>query len=193
MKVTKLGHCCFVAEPKEGIRIMTDPGAPDYSGLPDKERNIRAILITHEHDVAEHARRVIFIKDGKVEKILALEMTVKVPEGMTEEDLARPIVVVKDFDTGKLEYEIYSYGEETVVVPVQEIAKKEKKSGMHELAAKQIENYLSDFRAKARVISDNKAEVYVPTKFVASIIGKGGKNIDQLEKELGIKIDVKEY
>ena len=136
---------------------------------------------------------VIFIKDGKVEKVLALEMTVKVPEGMTEEDLARPIVVVKDFDTGKLEYEIYSYGEETVVVPVQEIAKKEKKSGMHELAAKQIENYLSDFRAKARVISDNKAEVYVPTKFVASIIGKGGKNIDQLEKELGIKIDVKEY
>jgi len=135
---------------------------------------------------------VIFIKDGKVDKVLALEMTVKVPEGMTEADLARPIVVVKDFDTGKLEYEIYSYGEETVVVPVKDVSTK-KKTGVHELAAKQIEKYLIDYKVKARVTSDNKAEIYVPTKFVAEIIGKGGKRISALEKELGIKLDVKEY
>lgn len=135
---------------------------------------------------------VIFIKDGKVEKILALEMTVKVPEGMTEDDLARPIVIVKDFENGKLEFEIYSYGEETVVVPVKDL-KKDKKIGVHELAARQIEEYLVDYRVKARVVSDNKAEIYVPAKFIANVIGKGGKNIDKLEKELGIKLDVKEY
>jgi putative ABC transport system ATP-binding protein len=26
------------------------------------------ILVTHEHDIAEHAHRVIHIKDGKVER-----------------------------------------------------------------------------------------------------------------------------
>lgn len=47
-------------------------------------------------------------------------MTVKVPTGMTEADLARPVVEVRDFETGKLEYEIYTFGEENVIVPVKE-------------------------------------------------------------------------
>jgi L-ascorbate metabolism protein UlaG (beta-lactamase superfamily) len=49
MKIKKLGHCCMVIEPQEGLRIMTDPGAPDYSGLPVNEQGISAVLITHEH------------------------------------------------------------------------------------------------------------------------------------------------
>ena len=63
---------------------------------------------------------VIFIKDGAIGHVLNLQMEVKVPSGMTEADLARPIVTVEDFESGKLEYELYSYGEETVVVPVKE-------------------------------------------------------------------------
>ena len=47
MKVKKIGHCCFVAEPKSGVRIMTDPG--DFTKNPENEKNISAILITHEH------------------------------------------------------------------------------------------------------------------------------------------------
>lgn len=47
MKIKKIGHCCFVAEPKPGIRIMTDPG--DFTKNSEKETDISAILITHEH------------------------------------------------------------------------------------------------------------------------------------------------
>lgn len=47
MKIKKIGHCCFVAEPKSGVRIMTDPG--DFSRGQENEENISAILITHEH------------------------------------------------------------------------------------------------------------------------------------------------
>ena len=50
MKIKKLGHCCFVAEPKEGVKIMTDPGA--FSILQIAEKNIDVVLITHEH--ADH-------------------------------------------------------------------------------------------------------------------------------------------
>ncbi|MBC8444237.1 hypothetical protein H8D83_01495, partial [Candidatus Woesearchaeota archaeon] len=133
---------------------------------------------------------VIFIKNGIVNKVLSLSMVVKVPSGMTESDLARPVVVVNDFETQKAEYELYSYGEETVVVPV----KGEQKSPSHELAARSIEE---EFRkhsdnVKAEMAGDHKCIIYVPKKDIAQLIGKQGKNIERFEKKLGISIDVRE-
>lgn len=48
MTIKKLGHCCFVVEIST-TRIMTDPSYSDYGGDSLAERNISAILITHEH------------------------------------------------------------------------------------------------------------------------------------------------
>ena len=64
---------------------------------------------------------VIFIKGGKIEKVYSLNLTVKVPTGMTERDLARPVIEVRDFERGELEYEIYVFGEQVVVAPVKEM------------------------------------------------------------------------
>lgn len=61
---------------------------------------------------------IIFIKDGKIEKTYLLELTVKIPSGMYEHDLARPVIQVKDFETLQTEYEIYSYGNEVVIIPI---------------------------------------------------------------------------
>ncbi len=61
---------------------------------------------------------VIFIEDGEVDQVLSLRLTVKVPSGMTESDLARPVIEVLDFETGQLQYEIYTYGEQTVVIQI---------------------------------------------------------------------------
>ena len=132
---------------------------------------------------------VIFIKDGNVNKILNLMMTVKVPSGMTEADLARPVVEVRDFITNKLEYEIYSYGEETVVIPV-----KKENSPSRELAAKEIERYFRKYtnNVKVDVLSDYKAIVKLPQEILPQVIGKQGKTIDGIEKTLGISIDLKE-
>src|SRR3989338_10149901 len=63
---------------------------------------------------------LIFIENGNVGKVMNVAMIVKVPSGMTEADLARPVVEVREYVTNKLEFEIYSYGEETVVIPVKE-------------------------------------------------------------------------
>jgi len=133
---------------------------------------------------------VIFIKNGGVEKVFAVGLEVKVPSGMMEADLARPIVVVNDFETGKLEFEIYSYGEETIVVPVQTKAI----SPAAELAAKVVKQEflkLSDF-VKVEMITNDRCIVYVPAARKPLIIGKGGSTIEQIEKKLGLSIDVRE-
>ncbi len=134
---------------------------------------------------------VIFIKNGAVDKVLKLEITVKVPSGMTEADLARPIVVVRDFETGAPEFELYTYGEETVVIPV---SSKKELSPSSKFVAKGIKEELKRFTraSKVEMLSDSKCAVYVPQKDIAKLIGKGGKNIERLEKKLGMRIDVQE-
>jgi len=132
---------------------------------------------------------VVFIKNGSVERVLHLKMVVKVPSGMTEADLARPVVVVNDFESGKLIYEIYSYGEQTVVVPVQEEVSK---SGVHKLAEDGIKKEFLGYADHVEVncLSDHKCIVKVPEENIARIIGKEGKTINELEKKIGMSIDV---
>ena len=132
---------------------------------------------------------VVFIKGGNIDKVLELKMEVKVPTGMTEADLARPIIEVRDFVNGKLEYEIYSYGEHTVVIPIK---KKEKKASWH-FAADTLRAYFKTYAGDCSIefVNDNRIQVFLPNEAVPNIIGPGGKNINKIEKELGLKIDVR--
>ena len=41
---------------------------------------------------------VVFVKDGIIEKVYDLELKVKVPSGMTESDLARPVIEIRNFE-----------------------------------------------------------------------------------------------
>ena len=133
---------------------------------------------------------VVFIKNGLVDKVLSVIMTVKVPTGMTEADLSRPVVEVRDFETNKLEFELYSYGEETVVIPVSEESTNKKPTFASKALEEEFKRYSR--KAKAELISNHKAIVYVPKDEIAKIIGKEGKHIAGIEKELGIKIDIRE-
>ena len=134
---------------------------------------------------------VIYISSGKVTKTLSVSMTVKMPSGMTEADLTRPVVEIRDFVTKKLEYEIYTYGEENVIVPVSE-ANAGKESPLRELARDRILHELGVYDRNARVEfeNDNSIKVYVDTDVIARLIGKGGSNIELLQKRLGLHISV---
>ncbi|MDP3727997.1 MAG: PINc/VapC family ATPase [bacterium] len=132
---------------------------------------------------------LLFIDKGTVGQILSLKMTVKVPSGMVEADLARPVIEVKDLTTDKLIFEIYSYGEETVVMPLQ---KETAQSPALKLAEKQIEKEMRKYcdDVQVEMIGTHKVKVYVPQQDRARIIGTKGVNIQKIEKELGISIDV---
>ena len=82
---------------------------------------------------------VIFIKEGQVQKVYGIRMGVKVPSGLREKDLARPVVDIYDFDTEELEYEIYSFGDSTVVMPIKKLKRKSKKGNRVELRYRLVE------------------------------------------------------
>ena len=135
---------------------------------------------------------IIFVKDGAINKVYELALTVKVPTGMTEADLARPLVEVKDFESGKVEYEIYTYGEENVVVPVSKVQAGSDESGIKKLAQSKILDVVRRFdpRAEVNILSEHRVQVKVSKEAAPKIIGKGGSTINELEDVLGVKIDV---
>ena len=137
---------------------------------------------------------VVYIKGGKINKVLSLKMQVKVPAGMTEADLARPVIVVSDFFEGKPEYELYTYGDQTVVVPVDEVQSQQKeKSAVLKMAEQGLREYFADYGdIEVELKDQNNATIYVPKKQIGSIIGKGGERIHAIEEELGVHIDVEE-
>ncbi len=132
---------------------------------------------------------VIHIENADVAEVYKLELTVKVPHGMTEEDLARPVVQISELKNERPVYEIYTYGEETVVIPVDG---EKQETGAEKLARKQLEHELSGKvdNPEIEFISNDHIRLMVDEDEISHVIGHGGKNIDRLEEELGLDITV---
>ena len=134
---------------------------------------------------------VIFIEAGKIQEVYSVSLDVKVPTGMSEADLARPVVSIRDFETDKLKFEIYTFGEQTVVIPIKE---GQKTDSITQLAEEQIRKIFERHTeiAKAEIVGPNRAAIYVPSHAKAGIIGKNGSRIEEFEKQLGLSIDVRD-
>jgi ATPase len=133
---------------------------------------------------------VVFIEKGEVTKVHDIEFVVKVPSGMVEADLARPVITVKDFETGVVEYEMYTYGDQIVVMPVTNEVKKP----VWKLASREIRKEMAHHvkgQVDVEMLTDSRAVVRVPQDEAARVIGKAGKNIEQIEKTLGMHLDVR--
>lgn len=132
---------------------------------------------------------VVFVKDGKIAKTYNLDLKVKVPSGMVEPDLARPVIEIRDFESNSLEYEIYTFGEENVIIPV---SKKAGSFGIERLAEEKIKETFRRFdpQAEVEILSGNSVKVTVNKQNIPSIIGRGGVTINELEKMLQVHIDV---
>jgi ATPase len=134
---------------------------------------------------------IIFMDAGMIKKVYEISLTVKVPYKMTEADLARPVVEVKDFSTGVTEYEIYTFGEENVIVPV-DLDNGTNQNNIYKLAESKIKDVIRRFdpNPEISILSDNKVRIKVQKDTIPRIIGKGGSTISELEDMLGIRIDV---
>lgn len=134
---------------------------------------------------------IVYVKGGSITKVYDLELKIKVPSGMTEQDLARPVIEIKDFEKDELEYEIYTFGEENIIIPV---SKKQAKGGIEKLAEDKLYDIFRRFDpgVKVEVMSASSIRVRVDKRRIPAIIGRGGSNINELEKKLKLHIDVTE-
>lgn len=143
---------------------------------------------------------VIFIDKGQVSEVLTLELTAKVPDGMLSEELARPVIVVSSFLQKKPLYEIYTFGEQVVVMPIAtdengnpkvptktQVVSQYAKEGIQ----RKLQQLLPcDFHI---AIKGSELELYIPEYYKGKIIGKGWTAISNLEKDIGLRIHVKTF
>jgi ATPase len=135
---------------------------------------------------------IIFLKKGEIESVYDVHFAVKVPSGMTEADLARPVIEVRNFETNKVEHEIYLFSRQVVVMAVGP-QERGKAKPTWKFAAREIEKEIDRYAKEpvsVEILSDTRANVYVSDKDISHVIGKGGKNIEKVEDVLGIDIDV---
>ncbi len=136
---------------------------------------------------------VVFIDEGDVRQIYEVEFTVKVPTGMGDTDLARPVIEVRDYESKQLAYEIYSFGEQVVVMPIGEVVAEKP---VWRLAERTLERELSRLikaPVSVRIVSDDRAHLYVDEELIAQVVGRGGERVRELERRFGLSFDVRPF
>ncbi|MHA1653713.1 MAG: ATPase, T2SS/T4P/T4SS family [Candidatus Thorarchaeota archaeon] len=140
---------------------------------------------------------VIHIEAGRVAKVSSLSLKVKLPTGMSssQRDLARPVVEVRDFEEGILEYEMFTFGGERVVMPVRGEAATRAYAGRREprrgapgesvpisvsYSKKKVTIYAGRKYAKQRV------EVYADNVYLfTTVIGRNGESSIRIRTKQG--------
>jgi ATPase len=139
---------------------------------------------------------VIHLVDGQVKQVLELRFTVKVPAGMMQEDLARPVISVTDFRRKRELFEIYTYGEQVVVMPVDQAGGGGWPPGGRGGRAAPLEVKAAVEAVGTRGGADIEmgptggAIVLVDRDDVRRVIGPGGETVRALERQLGVRLRV---
>ncbi|MEL9989864.1 MAG: PINc/VapC family ATPase [Thermoproteus sp.] len=128
---------------------------------------------------------VIYMKDGEVKKVYSLSMVVKVPAGMREEDLSRPVVVVKDFLTGEPEYEIYVFGEETFVVPLRRGEARAPSKKLFSAVVSALKRYVPPQEIRVEE-ADGVVVVKVPEEYLAVVATRGANKLERLKRRFSV-------
>jgi ATPase len=145
---------------------------------------------------------VVYIEAGQVEKVYDVQTEVKVPEGLMEEDLARPVILVRDFETGRPEYEIYTFNRQVVTVPLGDEGEtgagggSPPDSGVDRIAKQEVEREIrsvANGHVEVELRGRDRAVVWVEDGDISQVIGKGGGRISDIENRLGIDIDVRTF
>ncbi|UCG90091.1 MAG: Flp pilus assembly complex ATPase component TadA [Candidatus Heimdallarchaeota archaeon] len=136
---------------------------------------------------------IIYIEAGRINRVLDVKMTVKVPAGLVVSDLARPVVEVRDFETREPVYEMYTFGEQTVVIPLEN-----EELNLVKVDSRTIQDIteaIEEFSTQPVVLIPKdrygrRYEIQCAQNDIPLILGRGGENIKMLERSFHVKLDV---
>jgi ATPase len=136
---------------------------------------------------------IIYIESGQIGRILEVKMTVKVPAGLFESDLARPVVEVRDFNIGEVVYEMYTFGEQTVVIPLEDETQNHIRVDAR--TVHDITEAIDQFASQPIVLIPKdrygkRFEIQCAPNDIPSILGRGGETIRMLENTFHVKLDI---
>ena len=144
---------------------------------------------------------IFFVIDGEVARVYDLQFGIQVPSGMSGESRRGPVISVRNQETGAIEFEVFRYEGETIVMPVEREerprappAPRGEERLSKKLLEKEIQREIGRYTAgyvDVHLISDNKAVVYIDDKDVPAAIGKGGKNVSGIVNKLSVGIDIR--
>lgn len=141
---------------------------------------------------------VVYIKGWNIEEVLTLRQVVKVPAGITSEDLARPVLVIRSALKDKDVYEMYTFSDNLVVMPLDEEhgGTQHKAPPIFQYAEhaldRQIQSMLK-MKVAVKVRWPQSIDLFVPEWETWRVIGRQWANIDRLQEELGLSIKVKTF
>jgi len=142
---------------------------------------------------------VIFLDKWEIWEILQLKLVIKVPQGMQSEDLARPVVQISSFLENKIKYEMYTFGEQLVVIPVDGIPSwwwRKKKPAIAQYAQEAVNKKLETL-LPCSFLSQIKwtwsLDLFVPVDCKAGVIWRWWKKINNLEQIIGLNIHVETF
>ena len=139
---------------------------------------------------------VLYIKAWQVAQALTLKSTVKTPVWMQSEDLARPVIIVSSLLDGKDLYEIYTYSDNVVVMPLDETTQASKKSPIHEAAEKTLQMKVQSLigtKCEVRVLWNHEILLVVHERDAWRVIGRWWENIQKLQEALWVSIKLKTF
>ena len=159
----------------------------------------RTIWIIELWMVAQVIDTVLFIKAWQIEEILTLKQVVKVPAWMASEDLSRPVIQVSSLLQQKELYEIYTYSDNVIVMPLDEINWSwfdAASTWMMKYAKAGIEKHLRmiyNVPFSVHLAWPNAITLYCNKKDIGRIIWKQWSTIDWVQEELWVSIRVKTF
>lgn len=131
---------------------------------------------------------IIFIQGGQVAQVLTIKQLVKTPAGMESDDLARPVIHVTEWSSEEVLYEIYTYGDNVVVMPLDELPSPDTTpAGIHKYAQIQLQQLLREILncpVTVKINGTHSITIYIPEREKGRVIGKAGTNIDKLQDQL---------
>jgi ATPase len=141
---------------------------------------------------------VVYIEAGEIHTVYDITTEVKMPDGMQSEDLARPVIQVRDFQTGEATFEVYTFNRQVVTVEVDESAPSgattpaqstddaDLADGIHDAISSVADGEVSVVDEGGRTVT-----AYVTKGDISRVIGDGGSQVEAIENRFNASIDVR--